>query len=72
MVERVARKFEVAIYSLTTSYSFTSSLWLANVEGRPLYLGVAIFAKGCGIICGFYSDLSPATGYQLPLLGGMK
>ena len=68
-VESVDRKLEVAMHSLTIS--LTSSLWLIEAVGRPLYPGVAIFEKACGTTWGLSSNFSPATGYQLPLFGGL-
>ena len=68
-VESVDRKLEVAMHSLTIS--LTSSLWLIEAVGRPLYPGVAIFEKACVTTWGLSSNFSPATGYQLPLFGGL-
>ena len=66
------KKFEVAIHSLTISSSLTSSLWLIEAVGRPLYPGLAMLEKACGTTCGLCSNFSPATRYQLPLFGGLE
>ena len=58
------------MYSLTMYSNLTSSLWLIEAGGRPLYPGLAMFENDWGTTCGFCSKFSPATGYQLPLFGG--
>ena len=66
------KKFEVAIHCQTISSSLTSSLWLIEAVGRPLYSGLAMLENACGTTCGLCSNFSPATGYQLPLFGGLE
>ena len=70
-VQSVDRNLEVVIHSLTSSSNLISSLWLIETVGRPLYPGHAIFENACGTTWGLCTNFSPATGYQLPLFGGL-